>query len=369
MLTAARSLTLAVSLLVADGTFAAGPQSQAGSPPSSPAPQAANGDQPARQVEIPGRNGVTFPRPIEHVRAEYLPEAQRRGVQGTVVMEFVVEPDGTASSVRVLQSLDTVYGLDDAAVKAVKRTRFDPARKDGVAVPARFVMTMSFSKNGPPPPPRPEVFRLAERAGTAPKGAPAPYTWPDILRPTGQAGARADWTKHTLAADGLSVTLACPAAWKQEESAGTNSRSLRLSSADSTRVALVIVGRAAREIQPFTAEEVNGRLESQRRTFEVIKSSAAANGFGQVKVGEQLWEWLDYSAPAADKYVPPLLHWADLAPRRGRVWHFATTSQGVLIDVTLGVAYDASTEEERGRKEQEAAADLAAVLSSVSWVK
>jgi TonB family protein len=369
MLTAARSLTLAVSLFVAGGTFAAGPQSPAGSPPSSSAPQAADGGPPARHVEIAGRNGVTVPRPIGGIHPGYPAKAQRRGVEGTVTMECIVEVDGTVSSVRVLQSLDRLYGLDDAAVNAVKKARFEPARKDGVPVPASHVMFVFFSKSGLPVLTREEVLRAAERAGTPPKGEAAPYRWPDTLRPTGQAGAGVDWTKHIFEADGLSVTVTCPAAWTREEASRTNARSLRLSSADSTRVVLVTVGRAAREIQPFTAEELNGRLEMQRRTFKVIGSSAVGNGFGQVKVGDQLWEWLDYSAPAADKFVPPLLHWTDLALRRGRVWHFTTTQQGVLIDVTLGVAYDASTEQENARKEREAAADLASVLSSVSWIK
>lgn len=284
-------------------------------------------------------------------------------------MELIVETDGTVSSVRVLQSLDSVYGLDDAALQAVKKARFEPAKKDGVPVPASHVMFVSFSKSGLPAAPLAEVRRPTERARTAPKGEPAPYRWPEFLRPTGQAGNGADWTKHSLAADGLNVTVACPAAWTGEEASRTNSRSLRLSSADSSRVVLVMAGRAAREIQPFTAQELNGRLEMQRRTFKAIASNATGNDLGQVKVGDQLWEWFDYSAPAADKFVPAQLHWADLALRHGRVWRFSTTQQGVLIDVTLGVAYEASTAEENATKERGAAADLAAVFSSVSWSK
>jgi TonB family protein len=60
-------------------------------------------------------------------------------------MEAVVQADGTVGEVRVQQSLDRKFGVDDAAVKAVKEMRFAPATKDGVAVAVVTQIEMSFA--------------------------------------------------------------------------------------------------------------------------------------------------------------------------------------------------------------------------------
>ena len=69
----------------------------------------------------------------------------RARVQGKVVMEAVVQADGTVGEVRVQQSLDRKFGVDDAAVKAVKEMRFAPATKDGLPVPVVTQIEMSFA--------------------------------------------------------------------------------------------------------------------------------------------------------------------------------------------------------------------------------
>ena len=69
----------------------------------------------------------------------------RAKVQGKVVMEAVGQADGTVGEVRVQQSLDRKFGVDDAAVKAVKEMRFAPATKDGLPVPVVTQIEMSFA--------------------------------------------------------------------------------------------------------------------------------------------------------------------------------------------------------------------------------
>jgi TonB family protein len=59
--------------------------------------------------------------------------AQKLRARGTVQVQLVVQPDGTAANVTVEKALG--YGLDESAVEAVKKWQFQPAMKDGKAVP------------------------------------------------------------------------------------------------------------------------------------------------------------------------------------------------------------------------------------------
>jgi len=88
--------------------------------------------------------GITAPKIIKSARPNYPPEAMRAKIQGRVQMEMVVQADGTVGEVRVVRSLDRKFGLDDAAVKAVKEMRFTPAMKDGTAVPVLLSTEMDF---------------------------------------------------------------------------------------------------------------------------------------------------------------------------------------------------------------------------------
>jgi protein TonB len=74
---------------------------------------------------------VTPPRLIKDAKPSYTGDAMRAQIKGVVVLEAIVERDGKVGEVRVKQSLDREYGLDEEAVKAVKRWRFVPGMKDG----------------------------------------------------------------------------------------------------------------------------------------------------------------------------------------------------------------------------------------------
>ena len=71
--------------------------------------------------------------------------ARRRGYEGEVLLAVVVAPDGTVSKVTVKKPSGHSL-LDRAAVEAVSRWRFEPARRMGVPVslevdiPVRFVL-------------------------------------------------------------------------------------------------------------------------------------------------------------------------------------------------------------------------------------
>jgi protein TonB len=64
-------------------------------------------------------------------------------MQGTVIVEAIIDQQGQVTSVRVLKSLP--MGLDNAAAEAVKKWRFRPAELNGKPVTVYFVLTVNFT--------------------------------------------------------------------------------------------------------------------------------------------------------------------------------------------------------------------------------
>jgi protein TonB len=90
-------------------------------------------------------SGVESPRLLRSVRPNYTSEAMRAKVQGVVRLEGVVLPDGTVGDVRVLRSLDPVFGLDEEAVKAAKQFRFAPGTRFGQPVSVLVTFEIEFT--------------------------------------------------------------------------------------------------------------------------------------------------------------------------------------------------------------------------------
>ena len=97
----------------------------------------------AEKVYLPG-HGVSLPVVVSEVHAVYPPAALKSHIAGTVMLECVVRPDGTVGKVKVVKSVDSKHGFDDAAVRAMKQWRFKPGLKDGRAVPVRVNTEMTF---------------------------------------------------------------------------------------------------------------------------------------------------------------------------------------------------------------------------------
>ena len=89
--------------------------------------------------------GVTQPRVVKDAKPQYTSDAMRARIQGAVFLEVVVNADGAVGDVRVVRSLDRLYGLDDEAVKAVKMWRFAPGARDGQPVPVLLTIEMAFT--------------------------------------------------------------------------------------------------------------------------------------------------------------------------------------------------------------------------------
>jgi periplasmic protein TonB len=94
---------------------------------------------------FPVGDGVTSPIPITRAQPAYTADAMRRRLQGVVVLNCVVRTDGTCSDIRVVRSLDMVYGLDQQAVASAREWRFRPGTRLGEPVPVQVTLEIAFS--------------------------------------------------------------------------------------------------------------------------------------------------------------------------------------------------------------------------------
>jgi periplasmic protein TonB len=86
--------------------------------------------------------GVSAPREIYAPEPEYSEEARKVKQMGVVVLRLVVGPDGNPRDIQVVRALG--LGLDEKAIEAVRKWRFDPARKDGKPVAVAVNIEVNF---------------------------------------------------------------------------------------------------------------------------------------------------------------------------------------------------------------------------------
>jgi periplasmic protein TonB len=90
-------------------------------------------------------SGVELPRVVREVKPQYTADAMRAKIQGMVVLECVVQSDGTVGNVRVVRSLDPVFGLDQEAVKAARQWVFVPGTRLGQPVAVLVTIELTFT--------------------------------------------------------------------------------------------------------------------------------------------------------------------------------------------------------------------------------
>jgi protein TonB len=86
---------------------------------------------------------MSRPRPLQPIQPRYTEVARRAAVQGTVVVQAVIDEKGRATDVRVLRGLP--MGLDRAAVEAIQQVTFQPAMMGGRPVKVYFTLTVNFT--------------------------------------------------------------------------------------------------------------------------------------------------------------------------------------------------------------------------------
>lgn len=89
---------------------------------------------------------ATAPRAKIAPDPNYTKEAKKDRVQGTILLRLIVGPDGVPFNITVIRGLRD--GLNDEAVAAVKRWRFDPGMADGKPVSVQTDVEVNFRLPG-----------------------------------------------------------------------------------------------------------------------------------------------------------------------------------------------------------------------------
>jgi len=100
------------------------------------------------QVDERPANFVPYDDPpvvIGSINPVYPEFAKRNGVQGTVVLEVEVLKDGSIRNIHVKRSVPG--GLDEAAIEAVRKVKFQPGKSSGQPVDVLLIIPVEFKLN------------------------------------------------------------------------------------------------------------------------------------------------------------------------------------------------------------------------------
>ena len=94
----------------------------------------------AKAFKIGG--GVSAPRILKHVNAQFSEQARRAKYQGVCLISLIIDAHGMPQDVKVKRALG--MGLDEKAIEAIRNYRFTPAMKSGKPVASYATMEVSF---------------------------------------------------------------------------------------------------------------------------------------------------------------------------------------------------------------------------------
>ena len=92
---------------------------------------------------------IQEPKKLKNVPPVYPEEARKARVQGVVILECTISPEGTVTDVRVLRGIPL---LDQAAIDAVKQWVYTPTLLEGKPVPVIMTVTVNFKLFDDTPP-------------------------------------------------------------------------------------------------------------------------------------------------------------------------------------------------------------------------
>jgi protein TonB len=90
-------------------------------------------------------SGVTPPIPLYRGAPRYTSEAVQARVQGSILVECIVQTTGRCTDARVVRSMQPPFGLDREAIAAAGEWRFKPGLHAGEQVPVLVTIEVAFS--------------------------------------------------------------------------------------------------------------------------------------------------------------------------------------------------------------------------------
>jgi protein TonB len=94
---------------------------------------------PTQAVRVGGN--IKEPKKLKDVKPSYPDIAKQARVQGVVILECTISPQGKVTDVKVLRGIPL---LDAAAIEAVKQWVYTPTLLNGVPVPVIMTVTVNF---------------------------------------------------------------------------------------------------------------------------------------------------------------------------------------------------------------------------------
>jgi protein TonB len=101
-------------------------------------------DDDAKSLPIPTEEYLVTKMPtlVGDFRIPYPPEAKKKGVQGPVLMDLLIDTKGVVRQAALLQGPGE--GLNEAALEAVKQLKFQPAEVEGKPVSVKIRYSYKF---------------------------------------------------------------------------------------------------------------------------------------------------------------------------------------------------------------------------------
>jgi TonB family protein len=331
----------------------------------SPSNQAADAvSWPIPGVERPGQ-GVTAPILLHETKPNYTAAAMRARIQGLVVMECVVEMDGTVGPVRVTRSLDGVYGLDDEAVRTLKQWRFRPGTREGTPVRVAVIVEMSYTIGDP--------VNVRSPNPVLNPGTTAPIAWPDaFVDPREPAGASTStWLEDSIQTPLVSLRFAYPSNWIVLKSSEAD-RIITLYR--ETPLGTRTIGISEPRPSTFTLSQPLQQSALDAFALGASRAPGSPPNIELLKAGQVLrpgglWLWFEMAAPTIESRNAP----AALADRLRtdydgiHLWTFTTTVNSQSVSVFCAVMLRAnSTDAEKQEEIRSAGLEFGEILRRIT---
>jgi len=92
-----------------------------------------------------GANGpIPLPTRVHNVPPEYPASARSQRIEGTIEIDILISPTGGVEETRIIKGIPQ---LNESALSAVRQWRYSPTVINGVAVPIRLIVKVSFVLN------------------------------------------------------------------------------------------------------------------------------------------------------------------------------------------------------------------------------